>query len=358
MTDTTATTATGAQPSTVNQPPDPAGESREKEPQDFTAAIDTMEESDIAGLLFGGTPAPASPEPSPARETPTATTAAPEPQTSAAAAGDTPQQQDAAPGTPATESQPKAPDRLRLTPLDPDDRDLNYRAVEMVRNKEAANLVEAILALTGKTPTETAAAQGEPEPSTPAPQSAPPRQDDPDVSRIASELQTLRSQREAAIAEYDRAAEIKLTSEIEDKLVELQEAKIEARHRATAEAQRIEQHRAAVAKVKETYPESQDPDSAFSQAMADEIDLATYRRDPILDYPDHLVRIAERVARRLGTATTAQPAPSQPAPVRQAVPVGMGATGNGQRAQMSRDQLTALIEDADEETLLEALRPR
>lgn len=320
---------------------------------------------ELGALLFGGeTPKPqptAEPEPNGAASGDPTPPADPNPEP--AGAGAEPQPQEPEPPEPQEPPQAAQPlDRISLRSLHPDDRLLIAQAKDLVRDGKAASIADAIMSLKPgpgtQQPAPAAQAPAEPNPA-PAEPAAPVQQEDQSVARITQQIADLRAKRVTAVEEFDRNAEINLTSEIEDALAALAEAKSQA---ALQQREATTQEQAAQAVIEEIYvahPEAEDPKSFFSYRMSQEIDEYEAAHGSISRHPQQLRAIAQKVATELGKgAPSPQPAAApQPAvvPRQQARPLGTAAPGSAAAPRVTPDQVSKLLDSADADTLRTAL---
>lgn len=321
-------------------------------------------EAELGALLFGGeaprTQPTAEPEPIGTASGDPPADPNPEPQ----AAGAQPQPQDPEPTDPQDPPQAAQPlDRISLRSLHPDDRLLIAQAKDMVRDGKAASIADAVIALKGigtQQPDPAAQAPAEPNPEPQAQPAATVQTEDQDVAKITQQIADLRAKRVAAVQEFDREAEINLTSEIEDALAMLAEAKSQA---ALRQRETTTQEQAAQAVIEEIYvahPEAEDPKSFFSYRMNQEIDDYEAAHGPISRHPQQLKAIAQKVAAEIGTvAPTAPQTPASPqtpvAPRQQARPIGTAAPGSAAAPRVTPDQVNKLLDTADADTLRAAL---
>lgn len=319
---------------------------------------------ELGALLFGGeVPKPqptAEPEPNGAASGDPTPPADPNP--NPAAAGAEPQPQE--PGTTEPQEPPQAAqplDRISLRSLHPDDRLLIAQAKDLVRDGKAASIADAIMSLKpGPGTQQPAPAAQEPAATNPAPaEPAATAQEDQSVAQITQQIADLRAKRVVAVQEFDREAEINLTSEIEDALAALAEAKSQA---AIQQREATTQEQAAQAVIEEIYvahPEAEDPKSFFSYRMSQEIDEYEAAHGSISRHPQQLRAIAQKVATELGKGAPApQPAATpQPAvvPRQQARPIGTAAPGSAAAPRVTPDQVSKLLDSADADTLRTAL---
>lgn len=360
--------AAGAEPQPQTQTVPAGGEQPQRqEPADFTASIEGMNDAtEIGDLLFGRTPeTPADAEPAgqASGDTP------PQADTESPAeepAGATPQ--DAPAGEledpPAEPTQAPTLDRISLRSLHPDDRLLVAQAKELVREGIAPRLADAFKMLT-----ETEAGTPEPAPqfqqpaddtppaNAPAQTPAPSIEADPEVARLASTLADLRAQRKAAVEEFDRPKELDLTSQIEDALAALAEAKSQAIYRTRETTIQEQAVNAVIEEIYVAHPDSEDPKSFFSYRLTQEVADYEQAHGPISRHPAQLRQLAAKVAAEIGQKqeTKPQAQAAAPPPRQNARPIGSSAPGSASAARPSPENIQRLINTADEETLRSAL---
>jgi len=259
-------------------------------------------------------------------------------------------------------------ERISLKSLHPDDRKLVADAKEMVRSGEAKTFSEAIYKLSKSddpnptaqpaAPNQNADSQQQPN-QAPSAAPAPAVEPAPDVATITSQIETLRQQRSEAVAEYDRQKEIELTSQIEDALAALSEAKAAAVLRSQTSKSQENAVQAAVEEIYAKFPESEDPKSYFYFRMQQEVTDYEQKRGPISNHPSQLLEIAKSVAKELGVSSDAPPpAPRKaaaPAPAQIARPLGSGAPGSSGNARVSADDITRFKNEASEEDIRSVL---
>jgi hypothetical protein len=314
--------------------------------------------AELERLYLGDDPENPQPESSRPSQSQAEPPIAPDPE-AALAAGEDPPPAATEPEAPAT----RAPDRIHLRALKPEDRTLVADAVQMVRDGKSTNIVAALVALGVQAPPAAAPAPHDAE--TPAPQAQTPTPveaptPDANVTKLAEEITSLRNQRRKAKEEFDSDLEMSLTEQIEDKVAELGEARSQAKLAQADKGSKIQQ---SIQDVIAKYPESDDTDSDFSNRLNELLDLAHYRQDPRLDQPDYLMVFADQVANELGKGSTPQRAaaphtPSNtappPAPPR-ARPVGQVAPGHAGQSRLTPEQARQAIQTATPEQLAEAL---
>lgn len=322
-------------------------------PIDSIRGIDDLAE--LERLYYGDDPESPNPDTRPP-EGQVESQDAPEPE-AAPAAGENPPPANLDQEAPAN----RAPDRISLRSLKPEDRTLVADAAQMVRDGKASDIASALIALGMQAPAAAAPQSADVEmPEPPQAQTPIPADTTPDanVARLSQEVASLREQRRQAKADFDVDLEISLTEQIEDKVAELGEARSQAKLQQAETGSKIQQ---SIQDVVAKYPESDDPDSDFSNRLNELLDLAHYRQDPRLNSPDHLMVFADQVATELGRPAAARrgtapatPSTPPPAPPR-ARPVGQVAPGHSGQPRLTPDQARAAIHNASPEELEAAL---
>lgn len=265
----------------------------------------------------------------------------------------------------ATASQPaKAPKRVSVRALPDDQQVLVARAVEMVRNGEAPDILTATAMLGGSrqeaqaTTTQEAATETATETATEA-NSETTTPSDP-IASIQDRLKTLREEREQAILDYDGSKQAELTNQIEDTLAELSDAKAVARleaREAETQAKSFQQNwQTAVEQIEAAYPDLQDDDSAFSRVFDGMVASERNRNPQAFSDPAELRELADEVAGILKAqptrATTAQPRTPLPAQPRPTSPNGSAvAPGHTQATRITADDARRFIRTASQEQL-------
>jgi hypothetical protein len=345
-------TAAGEQPQPTTQPV--AGAQPQPVANDISNAIDAMtDEAQLKDLLFGN-PQPPTAQPEPQAQEPAGTQPPADPNPEPTPAGEQPQEPTEEPNPQDPPPQPQSLDRISLKSLHPDDRLLIANAKEMVREGKAASFADAIMSLTGtgtQEPPPAAEAQADPtlEPAPIAPNL--------DVDRITQHIAQLRQQRAAAVADYDRTGELELTSQIEDALAELSEAKAAQALQTREQSLQQQTLQAVIEDVYVTYPESENPESFFSFRLTQEVNKYEAQHGDIGRHPAQLRALAQRVAAEINPAQ-ASPQPTQtpaPAPRQVARPVGVAAPGSAASARFTPDQINIALNTATEEELGAAL---
>lgn len=256
----------------------------------------------------------------------------------------------------------KPPNRVSLRALPPEQQLETAQALEMVRNGQANDLPEAFALLRAERGEEGAEHQQKDEEK---PQEKPEQQTS-EVAGIEAEIRELRAQRTEAKKEFDSDLESELTEKIEDALGKLADAKIQAafetRQRAEMQQSFDQQYQSAVVELESKYPDVLDENSTMSRWIEDKLTAAEARNAPELSDPRFILRIADEVAQVLGAKPAGEPAekkptakiPDPPTPPRRGTAADV-APDHSSRARTTDEQARAMIEDADPDTLLQAL---
>jgi hypothetical protein len=257
-----------------------------------------------------------------------------------------------------TETNPaKAPGRLSVRALPPDQQVEMAKALEMVRNKEATDPLDALLKIRGINPTPVGEGTAPTsEEQTPAPPTKPQA-----VAEIETKIAQLREDRtQAKTVDFDLDAEEQLTSQIEDALIELQEAKHKAKADARAaeeeaarQAAHEEEYHKAVDDLERDYPDAADDDSKFSKALANAMDAAIHRKDARLSDPRFILTLAKEVDDMLPKPPSGKrpsPPPANPKPNGQGL-----APPHSSINRPTIDEAKATIKSASADELLEAI---
>ena len=302
---------------------------------DFASQLEAQSADQLLDLITGEEPVPAATEstPPPASEQPPKK-----------------DEEEAPQGTPS-----KPPGRLSVRALPADQQLETAEALALVREGKAADLLDALQQIRGvqAPPAKPADAQADPDASTE--QNPPTEEATGDVAQIEARLAQLRAERKAAKQDFDTDEEERLTTEIEDTLISLQEAKIQA---ATAKAttEQVqnsydEQYQAAVDELEANYPDSLDDDSQSSQLLDDKITAARVRKDPALQDPRFILKFAEDIKNLLTPKGSPRP-PSAP-PIRTQRPTGAAvAPGHSQAPRPTAEQALAMINSIDDPDVL------
>lgn len=254
----------------------------------------------------------------------------------------------------------KPPGRLSVRALPVEQQQEMADALSLVREGKATDVLEALKTLRGE--------EAKPAAAKEKAEAAPKADDDQDtppetptgIKAIEDQLAQLRAERKQANLDYEPEEVDRLTNEIEDTLVSLQEAKAQAaQERQAQERQQSEattyndQYQSAVDELEGQYPDSLDDESKFSQLLDDKITAARVRNDPALKDPRFILSFAKDIHELL-TPPPSGRAPSPPPPARR--PTGEGvAPGHTQAARPTPDQVKARIDSSDPDELLAAL---
>lgn len=321
---------------------DTQAQASEQQQQPAPTALWDLSADELLEIASGEAEAPAQPtqaesEPAPQPETPPSAQPAGEPEGSDAPA--------------------KPPGRLSVRSLPAEQQLETAQALEMVRKGEAADLLDALSQIRGVTQ----APQGEgsqPEkaneqaPSTPAKA--------PAVAQIEERIATLREERKVAkTVDYDTDKEEALTNQIEDALMELQEAKLLAQQQAQAAQADAKaasaweaEYQKANDELERDYPAALDDDSEFSDLLASFMAKAKEDQNPKLNDPRYILELAAK-ADRLTTKTPGK-RPSDPPPAPK--PTGKAlAPAHSAINRPTVDQVQQTIAEAEPEELLEYL---
>jgi hypothetical protein len=305
---------------------------------DVQHAIATLDPKVLMELLENdANPVPPTRQPAPAAQEPPASEQPPV----------VPAEPDADP-VPAT----KPKDRLSVRALPDDKRSQVAALIGKLSTGETDDLVSAALAVLGRKAaapasdgqTDAADTAGTPDeaataPTQPAPAIA------PEVAAITDRIQALCEQRRQAVAEYDRAEELRLTEEIEAARMDQFRAEQRAATREVTARNYQREFATAVEAVEARYPELGDAASAFSRILDDKVAAAQARQDAALADPNYIVAFADEVAEMLGQRTAA--APIQRPPARPSRPVGSTlAPGHGGGQRLTREDVNRLVQSA------------
>lgn len=248
----------------------------------------------------------------------------------------------------------KAPKRVSVRALPDDQQVLVARAVEMVRNGEAPDILTAAALLGGGTQDQGADTQGS---DTAAAVTSPAGESDT-IASIQTRLADLREQRKTAILEYDGAKQAELSDSIEEAIAELSEAKAIARlneREVQAQAHTYQQkYQQAVEEIEALYPDLQDDDSAFSRVFDGMVASGRGKNPQAYADAAELRELADEVAGILRVQParnqqTRTPLPAQPRP---SVPNGSAvAPGHTQASRITSEEAKRYLETATLEQL-------
>jgi hypothetical protein len=243
----------------------------------------------------------------------------------------------------------KPPGRLSVRALPADQQLELAKALAMVREGEASDPFEALQMLRG--------ANGQPDPKVEEDEADPEPQAQPAaVQTIEAKLAELREERKQAKRDFDTDEEERLTTEIEDTLISLQEAKMLAAAQKANEQQikatYEDQYQSAVDELETNYPESLDDNSQFSRLLYQAQRAAIADNDPVIQNPRYLLGMAAEI-KDLLQPKSGRP-PSYPPPLPR--PTGAAlAPAHSQVERFTEDQARAIIYDADPDDLLAEL---
>lgn len=283
--------------------------------------------------------------------------AQPEAAESAAAPTEAPPSAQPADEPPGSDAPAKPPGRLSVRSLPAEQQLETAQALEMVRKGEATDLLDALSQLRGVAPAPKSDGTANEPPAEPAP-STPAKA--PAVAQIEKQIAALREERRIAkTVDYDSEKEEALTNQIEDALMELQEAKLQAQ--AQEQAQRVEadaqaaweaDYQKANDELEEKYPAALDDNSEFSELLAAYLAKAKEEKNPKLQDPRYILELAAK-ADRLTTKTPPR-RPSDPPPAPK--PTGkVLAPAHSAINRPTVDQVQRTIAEADPDELLEYL---
>lgn len=242
--------------------------------------------------------------------------------------------------------------RIPLGGVPEDQRTLIADATNLIRDGKAATLPEALTML-GHAPQ--AAATTEPETTQTPTQQQPAQQEQTPTSstEIKAQIVALREQRKTARAEFDTEGELAITDQIEDAQANLFRAEQAEREAATQNRSWEADHETACDRVEAKYQQLEDPDSTFSQALADKVDAAKARKDPAMADPNFIEKFADDVAKMLGLTS-----PPPPAPKAAALPAKGQAVAPGHQtaSRPSKSEAETMIHQADDDALDNAIR--
>ena len=267
----------------------------------------------------------------------------------------------------AEEQKPKVANRIRLTDLKDQDKALVSTAVQMVKDGLAGSIPEAIAKLSG---------QPQAKATERAPQEQEPQEQEPSrTDAIKAEILEIKAALKEAKDAFDGDREMDLLEALADAKAELRLEDFKSEQAQQQEQQQAltsyeREYADARETVKQLYPDGENPESEFAQALRAEIARKEQVNPEFFNDPQYPVDLASKVAARLGIApATAKTAPAAKAPqakqstsvpvpkvaARPASPVvGGNATTNPDAASIGKmlDSLSA--EDLD--AVAEALR--
>lgn len=253
------------------------------------------------------------------------------------------------------DAKPVARRRLSVTGLPDEDKELNAKAIALVREGKAANLFEAMKSLVGEgTPAadadEDAADDGdEPadEPDTP-----------PTLDELKQQIADLREERRKAKSDFDTDEEIRLTEAIED----LQIAVVRAEQAEATKKVEVSNYQAeyadAVEAMEAKYADVLDDETnPFADLLEERIEAAKARRDPMLADPKFVLTLADDLAAKLKVGTAKKErAPVSDPPRESRVGAAVAPAGKA-KPQLTKRQAEEFIDKLPAEKLAEALWP-
>lgn len=338
----TTNAAPGEQPGQDTQTEIPAG----AQPQDIAQALESQTAEQLLELITGKAP-----EGPPPAATPPATTA---PQDSEQPPVVVPQE-DAPPVETPPEIKPP-PGRASHRFLPEEEQREHLQALDLVREKKAKDLPDAYRQLRGEPESTIApppAAGEESATAVPSPQAT--TQPGP-LKDLQDRLTDLREQRKQAKMNFEPEEEDRLTNEIEDTLVSLQEARTQAALQQQQDATYDEQYQAALNELDAQYPDARDDTSTFSELLDALVIKARVDKDPILKNPRYVLEIAERLATTLAPKPPTPGTPPTGPTTRAQRPTGSAvAPGHVSAPRYTQDQEKAIIDASSPEALLAAL---
>jgi hypothetical protein len=280
------------------------------------------------------------------------------------AASQQPPDQSAQPETdqqPANADEPESRIKGRISQrfLPPDQQLENAQAYELVRSKQATDLLDALQQIRGiaKLPAASQPPPAEATPEAPAAQE-PPAASQPaanTVTELEEQLHSLREQREEAEANYEDPREkARIQNQIEDTIRKIARAEAEAERQQAAAGSYSADYDAAVDELEASYPDALDENSTFYGLLDDKIVAAQARKDPALQDPRFILKFAAEIHDLIAPKVPGRPAPAPT--VKAQRPTGAAvAPGHSQAPRPSADQIKAAIDAASPETLLAAL---
>jgi hypothetical protein len=262
--------------------------------------------------------------------------------------------------TPAANGNEKIKGRISQRFLPPDQQLENAQAYELVRSKQATDLLDALQQIRGiaKLPAASQPPDAEATPEAPAAQEPPAASQPPasnTVTELEEQLHSLREQREEAEANYEDPREkARIQNQIEDTIRKIARAEAEAERQQAAAGSYSADYDAAVDELEASYPDALDENSTFYGLLDDKIVAAQARKDPALQDPRFILKFAAEIHDLIAPKVPGKPAPAPT--VKAQRPTGAAvAPGHSQAPRPSADQIKAAIDAASPETLLAAL---
>ena len=331
----------GEQPA-IDAPEVPVSE----QPQDTTALEAELENLDAAGLAKAlGFEV--------SDEAPTDEEEAPETKPEETAPEEEPGEQPAD----EEEAEPEEPKpvnrrRLSVTGLPDEDRELTAKAIAMVRDGQAATIIEAITALSGAP-----ASQKEPTDAfdeDPAPQPQAP----PTLLELEARFDAASEELAESIREFDQDKQIALNKEIALLNRQILRAEQAEDSRKVEVSHYQNDYQAAVDEMETKYAELlDDENSPFADWLDDKVEAARARQDPALSDPRFIVEFADQIAKQVSRVPAAKAAPT-PVPARPFKASGTAvAPAHKAKPQLTSRQAEEFIEKASADVLAAALWP-
>jgi len=313
-----------------------------EQPQNAAATINDLSEEQLLELATGDFPETTVPPV--ANEQPPTQSAQPESEQPPAAA----------------EEPEKIKGRISQRFLPPDQQLENAQAYELVRSKQATDLLDALQQIRGiaKLPAASQPPAAEANPEAPAAQE-PPAASQPPASNTVTELEeqltNLRAQREEAEANYEDPREkARIQNQIEDTIRKIARAEAEAERQQAVAGNYQAEYDAAVDELESAYPDVLDENSEFYKWLDIKITAAEARKDPRLKDPQFILNFAAEINDLLTPKVPGKPAPAPT--VKAQRPTGAAvAPGHSQAPRPTQDQIKAAINAASTDELLAAL---
>ncbi|GAA5117167.1 hypothetical protein JIN84_17810 [Luteolibacter yonseiensis] len=275
--------------------------SEQQAPSDHSTAIAELAPSDLLKILEGTPLESPAPEPTPAP------TAAPVEETPAAEPASTPPASEQQPvehdAPPSPGEGPKSSKRISFNGLPADQQQEIANARDLVRNGDAPDMLAALQILRGTAPVATSTPEATPA-TAPATSTTP-----PDVAAIEAKIAELSEQRDKANDDYDRDTARQLEAEIRVQERLLVRAEITAEQQQQAAVSYQAAYDKAVDQLEERFPAVLDETSEFYQILNDRVIAAKHRNDPMLQRPDFILEMAEKLD------ATLNPKPTTPGPI-------------------------------------------
>jgi hypothetical protein len=262
--------------------------------------------------------------------------------------------QEAAPQTD-PDTKPVSRRRLSVAGLPDAEKELNAKAIDLVREGKAANLFEAMKSLVGDAGSPDPANGDDPPAGNDAPDT---RQAEapPTLQQLEDRFETASEELAAAIRDFDQEKQIELNKEIailNRQILRAEQA--EATQKVEVSNYQSE-YAEAVTEMESKYAELlDDENSPFADLLEDRIEAAKARRDPALSDPRHVLTIADDLADLLKVAAAPKERTPVADPPRRA-PVGGGVAPAGKaKVMLTTKQAQDYIEKAPTDVLAAAL---